>query len=74
MSSRTPGSLDRPNPSTVLREVRKARLRDDPKYPAARMEAVFLLSVEARKLRRAALIQSGMTEAQISDSLRTRYR
>lgn len=74
MSRRTPGPLDRPNPSTVLREVRKARPRDNPKDPAARMEAAFLLSIEARKLRRAALTESGMTEDQIIDSLRTRYR
>ena len=74
MSSRTPGPLDRPNPSTVLREVRKARPRSNPKEPAARMEAAFLLSVQARKLRWAALAESGLTEDQISDSLRMRYK
>ena len=66
------GPLDRPNPSTVLREAREARLRDNPEDPAARMEAVFSLSIAALKLRRAALSASGMSEDQIVITLRAR--
>jgi hypothetical protein len=74
LSGGTPGPLDRPNPSTILREVREARLRESPKDPSARMEAAFLLSIEARKLRRAALTESGAAEDEVIDSLRARNR
>jgi hypothetical protein len=38
------------------------------------MEAAFLLSIEARKLRRAALTESGAAEDEVIDSLRARNR
>ncbi|MBM3791191.1 MAG: hypothetical protein FJW35_12710 [Acidobacteria bacterium] len=55
---------DRPNPSKVLSEIRKTSRRAfDLLPPERRMEAAFVLSQDARKMRIAGLRAQGFTES-----------
>jgi len=75
MISKKESALDRPNPSRALRESRKLS-RDSLACisPGRRMEAAFTLSMDARKLRIAALRAQGFSETDIDEIMNAAKR
>jgi hypothetical protein len=69
------GPLDRPNSSRVLAETRKtSRLAFDFLPPGRRMEAAFIISMDARKLHIAGLRAQGLSETEIRAIMSAKQR
>lgn len=67
--------IERTNPSRLISELReKRRLIFGNLDPERKMNAAFLLSVQARKFLIAGLKAQGFTEAEILETLRKRRR